>query len=202
MTQPTSKTLCNFDPCERVAMKSVPLCAAHNYQRRQGKELKPIRLVMKGATQDARLKGHSKRVGECLIWQGAVMDSGYGWAHDPRYGKQIGAHRSAYETWVGPIPRGMIVDHVCYEKLCIEPKHLQVVTPVQNSENRGKLNPSNTSGVRGVGRRRGKWRVRAKHLGVDHFGGDFDDLAEAEKAAIALRNRLHSNNRLDWSTNA
>jgi len=42
------------------------------------------------------------------------------------------AHRLAYETWVGPIPDGHVVDHLCFNKGCIEPTHLEAVTQREN----------------------------------------------------------------------
>lgn len=59
-------------------------------------------------------------------------------------GKTIGSHRVAYELWVGPIPAGMEIDHVCHpgdgscppekcrHRRCVNPSHLEVVTPDEN----------------------------------------------------------------------
>ena len=49
----------------------------------------------------------------------------------------IGAHRWAYETFKGPISKGMQLDHLCRNTLCVNPDHLQPVTLKQNL-NRGR----------------------------------------------------------------
>lgn len=67
----------------------------------------------------------------CIEWTGSRMpDNGYGRAHvngEPGY-----AHRLAYQLHKGEIPDGMFIDHVCCNKWCVNPDHLEVVT---NSEN-------------------------------------------------------------------
>lgn len=47
--------------------------------------------------------------------------------------KPIGAHRYAYESLRGPIPKGMELDHLCRRPLCINPDHLEIVTSRVNT---------------------------------------------------------------------
>lgn len=47
-------------------------------------------------------------------------------------GKIILAHRFSYETFVGPIPEGLVIDHLCRNTLCVNPKHLEPVTNTTN----------------------------------------------------------------------
>jgi len=47
-------------------------------------------------------------------------------------GKTIRCHKLAYEFFVGPIPEGMVLDHLCRNKGCCNPEHLE---PVTNAEN-------------------------------------------------------------------
>lgn len=46
--------------------------------------------------------------------------------------EEVGAHRWAYEHWVGPIPEGLEIDHLCRVKLCVNPAHLEPVTRAEN----------------------------------------------------------------------
>ena len=48
-------------------------------------------------------------------------------------GKMVKAHRAAYETWVGPIPEGLVVRHMCDNPPCINPEHLRTGTYLENN---------------------------------------------------------------------
>jgi hypothetical protein len=69
----------------------------------------------------------------CWIWEGARITTGYGHVHWGYRGKHKYAHRIAYEHFVGPIPVGMHLDHLCGVKACVNPSHLEVVTQAENN---------------------------------------------------------------------
>lgn len=134
----------------------------------------------------------------CWMWATRSIRGGYGQIKID--GCQVRAHRMAYMLAVGPIPAGMQVDHTCHVPLCVNPAHLRLATPKQNSENRaGPARDNHGTGVRGVTfePKRGKFRVIVGHHRRRVYGGRFDTLAEAEAAAIALRNRLFTHNTAD-----
>jgi hypothetical protein len=66
----------------------------------------------------------------CWLWIGHMSGRGYGVAHLKK--KRLGAHRAVYEELVGKIPSGLEVDHLCRNRICVNPQHLEPVTKRTN----------------------------------------------------------------------
>jgi len=70
----------------------------------------------------------------CWLWTGCMTKpagkNGYGQIRLD--GRMQVAHRIAYELLVGPIPDGLDLDHLCRTRLCVNPAHLEPVTPYEN----------------------------------------------------------------------
>ena len=74
--------------------------------------------------------------GDCLVWRNDSTADGYGSigiysAKAKKYLNKL-AHRIAYETYFGKIPRGLVIDHLCGVRNCIKPEHLEAVTQKEN----------------------------------------------------------------------
>lgn len=69
--------------------------------------------------------------GDHWLWIGATQTQGYGsFGYE---GKSHLAHRWSYEQLIGPIPEGMVIDHLCRVRSCVNPAHMEVVTPEENN---------------------------------------------------------------------
>jgi hypothetical protein len=74
--------------------------------------------------------GHKKDIKDCWIWQGCTDTKGYGLLRIKN--KNVKAHRFSYQYYIGPIPKGLQLDHLCKVKNCVNPNHLEAVTLQEN----------------------------------------------------------------------
>ena len=77
--------------------------------------------------------------GFCWIWTASLTRDGYGKFSLAGGGWGM-AHRWAYEELVGPIPEALVIDHLCRIRNCVNPDHLEPVTPALNA---GRSVPAN-----------------------------------------------------------
>jgi hypothetical protein len=68
---------------------------------------------------------------DCWQFTGYIDRDGYGRYNDRRTGEQM-AHRFAYRWFVGDIPAGLTLDHLCRNRSCVNPAHLEPVTTREN----------------------------------------------------------------------
>lgn len=82
---------------------------------------------------DQRFWSRLEKTSTCWIWKGAIWGH-----HGPQYGRisyrgaWVQAHRFSYELLVGPIPKGLTIDHVCKNTLCVNPLHLRPLSLADN----------------------------------------------------------------------
>ncbi len=81
-------------------------------------------------SQSDRFWSKVDKSGECWLFQGTTARGGYGtvWF----YGKHRLAHAVSYELEIGPIPEGLVIDHLCRNHACVRPSHLEAVTDKVN----------------------------------------------------------------------
>ena|ERR1035437_4659901 len=129
---------------------------------------------------------------ECWEWLGAHTTPGYG---QLRSGTgRVYAHRVSYEIANGPIPSGLVIDHICRNPRCVNPAHLRACTQSQNVMN-SSIYANNKSGVRGVyfekSRPQKPWyasiAVGGKSIGL----GNFKTIEEASRAYSRASEEFH-----------
>jgi len=132
-----------------------------------------------------KIKPPQDPVRDCWVWIGSRMSRGYGqlWVN----GKMILAHRFSFDISPrGPLAAGLQIDHLCRNRACVNPLHLEQVTNRENTSRGrgGSLRPGKSSrfvGVRWHQRAR-KWHTQAYSNGKSVHLGYFDAEEEAAQA--------------------
>lgn len=76
---------------------------------------------------DGPVPEYNEYLGRCWSWKGQIGGNGYGHFY-PHEGRHIRAHRFSYVIIRGEIPRHLVLDHLCKNKSCVNPFHLEMVT--------------------------------------------------------------------------
>ena len=80
---------------------------------------------------------HQANPTDCWVWTGRRHTAGYGCS--PHRSTHYFAHRASYELVNGQIPHGLVLDHLCRNRLCVNPGHLRTCTIAQNVTAPGSL---------------------------------------------------------------
>ena len=114
----------------------------------------------------------------CWLWMAGGNGSGYGKFYVHK-GKRVYAHRYSYEIHKGEIPKGYEVDHLCKVVSCVNPDHLEAVTPHMNSV-RGRGMSKKSGLPPGVSTKRDKFRTQLRGVYI----GTFDTVEQARVAYL------------------
>lgn len=87
--------------------------------------------TLRGLTPEARFELQVNRTNSCWLWRGTI--DGRGYAAFKVNGRMTLVHRWSYERAKGAIPDGWFIDHLCLVKSCVNPDHLEAVTPRENT---------------------------------------------------------------------
>lgn len=119
------KPTCSIAGCARK-MASRTWCNTHyeRWRRTGSTDLAPR------PSLEQRFWSKVDATGSCWEWTGARSDTGYGSFHGPRGASN--AHRTSWVLLMGPIPKGLVLDHLCRNRLCVNPDHLEPVTEQVN----------------------------------------------------------------------
>lgn len=115
------------------------MCATHYGQWYAGKPLTPIdtryRTRQSSKSVEAKFFEKVTQDGECWRWTGTLMTSGHGsfWVRGIAGSYEGMAYRWAYEFFRGEIPDALVCDHLCRNRWCVNPWHLDLVPVVVNT---------------------------------------------------------------------
>jgi hypothetical protein len=133
-----AKRTCIIEGCDKHRV-GRGLCSTHYYREKQLSGPFPEKTLIERFEEKIEPGPDG-----CWNWTGALVPCGYGQKWDGT--RVVPAHRWSYEYHIGPIPEGLHIDHLCRNRRCVNPWHLEPVTPQVNSL-RGKAGEVN--GARG-----------------------------------------------------
>ena len=115
---------CSIEECTKPASQRRRLCSMHYYRLRHWG-------TTESKSDGERFEEKISRTEECWNW--AATQNGRGYGFFSINGRYVQAHRYAYELYVGPIPDGLTIDHLCRNTICVNPSHLEPVTQGENT---------------------------------------------------------------------
>jgi hypothetical protein len=182
---------CSIDGCERPK-HTRGYCRRHYYK--VWKYGDPFAGNVQYETPEESFAGRTRQVGDCLVWVGAT-NTVYGMITVAPNTEQY-VHRYAWERAHGPIPDGMMPDHTCHNKLCVNAAHMRLVNKVQNAQNVRGPRSDNTSGHLGVSwnKARGKWMAYASFEKKMKFLGNYATAEEAAEVSREFRLKHYTHN--------
>lgn len=132
---------CSVERCEN-GVRSRGWCSKHYERwRRHGDPLRvdppgrlrrpPEERFWPKVNTDGPLPTWAPFLGPCWLWTSQMDFDGYGTLKMPS-GRLLRVHRFSYEINVGPIPGGLVIDHLCRVRHCVNPAHLEAVTALEN----------------------------------------------------------------------
>jgi hypothetical protein len=117
-----TKIPCSFSGCVNNQV-SKGLCGAHWRQQKLGKNLSI--LVNQIAVMD-RVLASTEKTDSCWLWVGRISGK-RGYPQISLSGRQVMVHRVVFEELVRALEPGETIDHLCRNRICINPEHLEAI---------------------------------------------------------------------------
>lgn len=117
--------------CGRIRYLKRPSLAATKCRQCAQEIATAAALSTNTSSTDEKFAKYVDKTTGCWLWIGYRYSNGYGAITHER--KQILVHRWAYERFVGPVPDGLTIDHLCAVRHCVNPDHLEPVTGAENT---------------------------------------------------------------------
>lgn len=121
-----AQSTCSVDGCDKPWRRRQWCHTHYEFWRRKGYT------PYVPPTIEERFWQFVDRSGDCWTWTGTRIPP-WGYGSFSVDGTKVGAHRYSYELHNGTIPEGLQVDHLCFNPPCVNPAHLEAVTPRVNT---------------------------------------------------------------------
>lgn len=123
-----TKLYCRSPGCQNTNEKSrlrTGLCTRHYMRELRGYQPEP-------PDDSVRFWSKVNKTENCWLWLGGQNGLRYGQVWLTKKKGHCVAHRFAYEEIVGKVPEGLVLDHICRVRHCVNPDHLEPVTFAEN----------------------------------------------------------------------
>lgn len=178
--------VCSADGCSKPR-RCRGLCNAH-YLKLKRKGLGPRLQGGPERNTPASVLDRTARDGDCLVWTGSTIPLGYGYISIK--GQMRRVHVVAWESANGPVPDGMVIDHICHNRACVKVEHLRLATRAQNNRHLSGARRDSGTGVRNVQPTKWGFRVQIQKDGTTHSFGTYSTVDEAAEVAEQKRREL------------
>jgi hypothetical protein len=124
-----SKSTCLEAGCTTTA-HAREYCNIHYQRKLKNGSLKPLK-TLNSRPPEERFWDFVTKTSTCWLWHGRTDRDGYG-AFCANY-RDYRAHRYSYMQLIGDIPEGLVIDHLCRVRNCVNPEHMEPVTGTENT---------------------------------------------------------------------
>lgn len=81
-------------------------------------------------SKEGTIPVHRPELGPCWPWTGTIATTGYGTFR--LHGRNVATHRLSFQILKGQIPKELVIDHLCRNRVCVNPNHMELVTNAEN----------------------------------------------------------------------